>query len=131
MFRVFFVSLVLLQCIHTPPTLFAQGKKGGGGTTPLPNIRFEVQFLGTLGGDRSTAYGMNEAGEIVGVSNDSLGVHRAARFMAGVGAVDLKINSRMFAAASLRRSFGSTMGAKQRILYAFPPNFMSAAKANP
>ena len=89
--RVFFVCLVLLQCIHTPASVFAQGKKGGGGTTPLPNIRFEVQFLGTLGGDRSIVYGMNESGEMVGVSNDSLGVDRAVRFIAGFGPVDLNV----------------------------------------
>ena len=91
MIRVFFVCLVLLQCIHTPSTVFAQGKKGGGGTTTLPNIRFEVQFLGTLGGDQSSVSGMNQAADIVGSSNDSQGVFRAARFIAGFGAVDLNV----------------------------------------
>jgi len=92
MIRVFFVCLVLLQCIHTPTTLFAQGKKGGGGTTPLPSIRFNVQFLGNLlGGNRSSFGGMNQAADIVGASTDSAGVGRAVRFTTEGVPVDLNV----------------------------------------
>lgn len=84
-------ALVCLSIALSP--LQAQSKKGGGGggTTTLPSIRFEVQFLGTLGGDRSSVSGMNEAADIVGSSNDSQGVFRAARFIPGFGAVDLNV----------------------------------------
>lgn len=71
MTRIFLFSIVLLQSMYFPSTILAQGKKGSGSTT-LPNVRFEVQFLGTLEGHiKSAVNSMNEAGEIVGTSDDS------------------------------------------------------------
>ncbi|MEO0987316.1 MAG: DUF3466 family protein [Cyanobacteria bacterium J06639_14] len=39
--------------------------------------RYEITDLGTLGGDSSLAYGLNESGDVVGVAADADGVNRA------------------------------------------------------
>ncbi len=101
---------------HCKPLPSNELETGGGGTTELPNVRFDVQFLGTLGGASSAVSGMNEASDIAGSVNDSQGVGRAARFIVGFGAVDLNVerlamNLAIDVAfkAGLERQFAETM----------------------
>ena len=43
-------------------------------------ITYKVIDLGTLGGDRSSAYSINDAGQIVGGAHNSQGYYRATLF---------------------------------------------------
>jgi len=63
---------------------------GGGDGGTLPNVRYEVAWLGTLGGSYSSALAANDSGEIVGTSRNADGVLLATRFTLA-GPVDLNV----------------------------------------
>jgi probable HAF family extracellular repeat protein len=57
----------LIALVHSFHTREAAAK-GGGGTTG-PTLRFQLVSLGTLGGQGSTAYGINDDGDVVGAAD--------------------------------------------------------------
>jgi hypothetical protein len=68
------------------------GKPGGGGTTTLPPVRYQLHFVSApSGGSAMVMYDMNNAGEMVGSFVDAAGVKRAflARPLAAAQAIDL------------------------------------------
>ena len=83
MSRVFSLTSALLLFFTFASASFAQkggkgGGKGGGGEEPpadLPSFIYEE--LGTLGGNKACSFGMNDVGDVVGVSEDSAGQRRA------------------------------------------------------
>jgi probable HAF family extracellular repeat protein len=56
-----------------------------------PQIAASIQDLGTLGGDRSVAYDVNNRGEVVGVSTDASGEERGFLWTRRDGLIDLKL----------------------------------------
>jgi uncharacterized membrane protein len=64
------------------------GNKPGGGDPPQTNVRYDVVWLGTLGGSKSGALSVNNIGEIVGYSFDANETLRATIF-AATGPIDL------------------------------------------
>jgi len=62
-------------------------ESAGGGLQVRP--RYEVIDLGTLGGSQSRAYGINEAGRVVGYSETAEGMPHAFMWDENVGMVDL------------------------------------------
>jgi len=54
--------------------------RGSGNTAPSAEIRYQITDLGTLGGSRSFATGLNDRGEVVGYSEIEFGVFQFHAF---------------------------------------------------
>ena len=77
---------------------------GGGGSKPPDdgNPTFRIVDLGTLGGDSSRAYGINELNDIVGGSTDESGTEVAV-----IWTLDAEFRSRICSAVALE-NFATT-----------------------
>jgi probable HAF family extracellular repeat protein len=70
--RLSLVLLLLTSCIV--------GCSGDGAVVPLPVRGYEVVDIGTLGGDSSRAFGINDEGVVVGLARLADGTDRAFRY---------------------------------------------------
>ena len=72
--------------------------------------RYQVIDLGTLGGDESWAYGINDNGQIVGQSQKSSSVYHAFLWESGTGMKDIYIPGTSMTGASDINNAGQVVG---------------------
>ena len=84
-------AVTMLIIVASLPTASAnaKGKPGADPPLPTPTLAYSIEFVGLPGGDDTTLYDLNNAGDIVGVGRDAGGVWRSFLYNSATGLIDL------------------------------------------